>query len=103
MREWEGLERQVCRLCGYPLALHAEEDEEATALGLDPLRASPENYGVYAIACPATTKLDEIQARTHKAEEGKRKNGRDPDRARSWFVRRKGDPMPDFHAPPEAL
>lgn len=104
MAEWEALESKVCNQCGYPMALHVADVEDAAEHGAtDPVKAASELYGVSAVTCPAMLKLDEVQARVHKSDEKARENGRDPDRARRWIFRHRGDPAPDFHEHPEAL
>lgn len=70
---WWRLNRDLCTLCGRPLALH---DDDA-----------PEDYTVAFRTCTATVALSRQQAQQDRDDERARDNGEpDPDRPRTWLA-----------------
>ena len=70
----------TCKQCGRPLASHRGETMADYVTGWD--------------TCPAMEALDFDQAEKRELDEPERKQGRDPDRARTWAVWRRDEPSP---------
>lgn len=79
---WLSLQRDLCALCGRPLAVHEDDDEG--------------DYDTGYFTCTATLALDKAQARRHEEDAPERKRGHNPERARQWvtWTQAEGPPTP---------